>query len=116
MRLTREQARIIRRWGETTQYVSKVRLFGSYATGRATAQSDIDLAVTIGSDVDPGTVRGIYFAKGRQWQMKLTRLLARKVHVSLYNDPDTRIVRDSCDKCSVILFPSNAPVPSTMDR
>jgi predicted nucleotidyltransferase len=104
MSLTAEQARIIREWGKTTQYVSEVRLFGSHATGLTNEQSDIDLAIKIESN-DPGGVLGIYFALGQRWQDDLTRLLASKVHVGLYNDPGSDVVRQSCDKCSVTLFP-----------
>jgi predicted nucleotidyltransferase len=105
MSLTAEQSRTIREWGKTTQYVSEVRLFGSHATGLTTEQSDIDLAIKIESN-DPGnTVLGIYFALGEGWQDELGTLLASKVHVGLYNDPNSDVVRQSCDKCSVTLFP-----------
>ena len=105
MSLTSEQARTIREWGKTTQYVSEVRLFGSQATGLATEQSDIDLAIKVESN-DPGnTVLGIYLALSQRWEDKLSRLLASKVHVGLYNDPNSDVVRRSCDKCSVTLFP-----------
>ena len=105
MSLTTEQARIIREWGKTTQYVSEVRLFGSHATGLATEQSDIDLAIKIGSNAPGNTVLGIYFALGQRCQDELTRLLTSKDHVGLYNDPGSDIVRQSYDECSVTLFP-----------
>ena len=79
-------------------------MFGSQVSGNTTDESDIDLAITIGSD-DAGTVRAIYFAKGELWQAELTQLLNQKAHVSLYNDPDCKITRDSCDKCSRVLLP-----------
>ena len=75
MSLTAEQARTIREWGRTTQYVSEVRLFGSQATGLATEQSDIDLAITVHSNDSGNTVLGIYFALSQKWQDELTRLL-----------------------------------------
>jgi predicted nucleotidyltransferase len=105
MSITPEQAQAIGRWGATTQYVGEVRLFGSQATGEAKEGSDIDLAIKIESN-DPGnTVLGIYFARGEGWQDELGTLLAAKVHVGLYNDPNSDVVRQSCDKCSVTLFP-----------
>ena len=55
MNLTPEQSNTIRHWGEKTQHVNEIRLFGSRARGDGAEKSDIDLAVTIGSD-DPGTV------------------------------------------------------------
>src|SRR5262245_29212430 len=105
MSLTAEQSWTIREWGKATQYVSEVRLFGSHATGLATEQSDVDLAITIHTN-DPGnTVMGIYFALSRTWQDELTSLLGSKAHVGLYNDPHSDIVRQSCNECSVTLFP-----------
>jgi predicted nucleotidyltransferase len=105
--LTAEQSRTIREWGKRTQYVSEVRLFGSHATGLTNEQSDIDIAIKIIKieSNDPGRVLGIYFALDQRWQDDLTRLLASKVHVGLYNDPGSDVVRQSCDKCSVTLFP-----------
>ena len=90
--------------GRETQYVIEIRLFGSRARGNGGEKSDIDLAVTIGTD-DPGTVLGIYYARGQKWQAELTSLLGTKVHVGLYDDPEIDIVRRSCDDCSVMLFP-----------
>ena len=104
MNLTPEQTNTIRQWGEKTQYVIEIRLFGSRARGDGGEKSDIDLAVTIGTD-DPGTVLGIYYARGQKWQAELTSLLGTKVHVGLYDDPEIDIVRRSCDDCSVMLFP-----------
>ena len=84
--------------------MSEVRLFGSQATGLATEQSDIDLAIKVESN-DPGnTVLGIYLALSQRWEDKLSRLLASKVHIGLYNDPNSDVVRKACDKCSVTLF------------
>ena len=45
------------------------------------------------------------FAKLRDWQDELTPLLGAKVHVSLYDDPDSDLVRQSCQSCSVPMFP-----------
>ena len=104
MTLTPEQSNTIRHWGEKTQHVNEIRLFGSCARGDGVEESDIDLAVTIGSD-DPGTVLGIYYARGQKWQAELTSLLGTQVHVGLYDDPDMDIIRRSCDECSVVLFP-----------
>jgi predicted nucleotidyltransferase len=89
---------------EKAQHVREVRLFGSRARGDATEKSDIDLAVTIGSD-EPETVLAIYFSLAHKWQEELARLLGTKVHVGLYDDPGMDIVRRSCDECSVVLFP-----------
>ncbi|MGB0058081.1 MAG: hypothetical protein WBQ20_15300, partial [Methyloceanibacter sp.] len=64
----------------------------------------IDLAIKVESN-DPGnTVLGIYLALSQRWEDKLSRLLASKVHIGLYNDPNSDVVRQSCDKCSVTLF------------
>ena len=68
MTLTPEQSNTIRHWGEKTQHVNEIRLFGSCARGDGVEESDIDLAVTIGSD-DPGTVLGIGRLKGSYWPL-----------------------------------------------
>ena len=101
MNLTPEQSNTIRHWGEKTQHVNEIRLFGSRARGDGAEKSDIDLAVTIGSD-DPGTVLGIYYARGQKWQEELMGLLGgSKVHIGLYDDPDSDIVWRSCQECLV---------------
>ena len=46
MNLTPEQSNTIRHWGEKTQHVNEIRLFGSRARGDGAEKSDIDLAVT----------------------------------------------------------------------
>ena len=99
MSLTPDQLRAIPQWAKTTQYVAEVRLFGSKASG-----NDIDLAITIGAE-NPGTVRGIYIARSQRWQKELTELLGAKVHISLYDDPNSDVMRQACQKFSVVLFP-----------
>jgi predicted nucleotidyltransferase len=106
MDLTPGQACTIRHWAGAAQYVKEVRLFGSRARGRSKPDSDVDLAITIGDGTeDPDTIRGVYFAVGKNWQAELSALLCMRVHVGLYDSPDTKIVRQSCDVCSVLLFP-----------
>ena len=108
MNLTPEQSNTIRHWGEKTQHVNEIRLFGSRARGDGAEKSDIDLAVTIGSD-DPGTVLGIYYARGQKWQEELMGLLGgSKVHIGLYDDPNSDIVWRSCQECSGGALPIRA--------
>ena len=84
-----------------------MRFACSVAAQEATARrkATFDLSVSIGSD-DPGTVLGIYYARGQKWQEELMGLLGgSKVHIGLYDDPDSDIVWRSCQECSVVLFP-----------
>jgi predicted nucleotidyltransferase len=104
MDLTARQKWIIQDWAKRTPHVYEVRLFGSRARGPA-PDSDIDLALTVARDSNPGTVQGIYFALGKGWQDQLTRLLEVETHVALYNDPDPSPVPIACDTCSIVLFP-----------
>jgi len=105
--LTDDQVDKIQEWAAQTRYVKEVRLFGSRAKGSARPDSDIDLAITVGGS-DDGVVRGNYFAVGPEWQRQLSDLLGLNAHVGCYNDPDTDVVRRSCDECSLILFQRHA--------
>jgi predicted nucleotidyltransferase len=103
--LTQHQHDLIVSWADGVREISQVRLFGSRAVGSALPGSDIDLAVTVGhKPLKAQTVRSIWLAVGKQWDEELTTLLGHKVQVSLYNDPDSDIVRVSCDKASLRLL------------
>src|SRR6476659_2603908 len=97
MDLTEQQVRALNEWADKVRYVREVRLFGSRAKGGALADSDVDLALTLGGD-DPGTILGNYFALSQKWQDELTSLLGLKAHVALYNDSDSK-VRGYCEEC-----------------
>ena len=45
------------------------------------------------------------FAKLRDWQDELTPLLGAKVHVSLYDDPDSDLVRQSYKVAACLCSP-----------
>ena len=102
MDLTASQVRAIQEWAGNTRYVKEVRLFGSRAKGCAGPDSDIDLAITVGG-ITPAIIRANYYACGKQWQDELTSLLEWRVHVGLYNDPDSDLTRHECHRLSVLL-------------
>jgi hypothetical protein len=111
MDLTDEQVRAIQFWAESMSYVEEVRLFGKrakLAKGGAPADSDVDLALTLGGD-DPGTILGNYFALDETWQRELTGKLGLQAHVALYNEPDNDRVRRYCEAGCVVLFTRACP-------
>jgi predicted nucleotidyltransferase len=108
MDLTQHQQLTIQEWAGKTRYVKEVRLFGSRAKGCAQTDSDIDLAITVAGST-PVMIRANYYTDGKRWQDELTILLEWRVHVGLYNDPDSDLVRHECHQCSVLLFPLRSP-------
>jgi hypothetical protein len=57
----------------------------------------------------PVMIRANYYTDGKRWQDELTILLEWRVHLGLYNDPDSDLVRHECHQCSVLLFPLRSP-------
>jgi predicted nucleotidyltransferase len=103
--ITKEQIATIEQWAAKTPYVLEVRLHGSRAKGTSGPDSDIDLALTLGGD--PWIALANYYALGQQWQDAVTAALNAPAHIGLYNDPESAIVRTSCDHCCVLLFQRN---------
>jgi predicted nucleotidyltransferase len=102
--LTDSQVRAIQKWAAATPQVLEVRLFGSRAKGRARADSDVDLAVTVGGSKG-ATVPGNYVALANLWENHLRQATGLDVHIKQYNSTDSDRVRRWCDELSVVLFP-----------
>ena len=97
MDLTEQQVRYIQEWAERAGVVKTVRLYGSRAKGSARSDSDVNLALTV------GTSRYIRFLN--EWQKELSDALILKVMLKQYNSPADDTVRRYCDELSVVLFP-----------
>jgi predicted nucleotidyltransferase len=97
MDLTEQQVRYIQEWAEGTGVVETVRLYGSRAKDSARPDSDVDLALTVGT--------GNYVRFANEWQKELSDALILKVMLKQYNSPADDTVRRYCDEFSVVLFP-----------
>jgi predicted nucleotidyltransferase len=97
MDLTEQQVRYIQEGAERTGVVETVRLYGSRAKGSARPDSDVDLALTVGT--------GNYVRFANEWQKDLSDVLVLKVKLKQYNSPADDTVRRYCDEFSVVLFP-----------
>ena len=97
MDLTEQQVRYIQEWAERTVVVATVRLYGSRAKGSARSDSDVNLALTV------GTSHYVRFLN--EWQKELSDALILKVMLKQYNSPADDTVRRYCDEFSVVLFP-----------
>ena len=96
MDLTEEQVRYIQEWADRTGVVETVRLYGSRAKGNARPDSDVDLALTVGT--------GHYVRFADEWQRELSYALVLNVMLKQYNSPADDTVRRYCDEFSVVLF------------
>jgi predicted nucleotidyltransferase len=97
MDLTEQQVRYIQEWAERAGVVETVRLYGSRAKGIARSDSDVNLALTV------GTSQYVRFLN--EWQKELSDALILKVMLKQYNSPADDTVRRYCDEFSVVLFP-----------
>jgi predicted nucleotidyltransferase len=97
MDLTEQQVRYIEDWAERAGVVETVRLYGSRARGSARPDSDVNLALTV------GTSHYVRFLN--EWQKELSDALVLKVMLKQYNSPADDTVRRYCDELSVVLFP-----------
>ena len=97
MDLTEQQVRYIQEWAERAGVVKTVRLYGSRAKGSARSDSDVNLALTV------GTSHYVRFLN--EWQKELSDALILKVMLKQYNSPADDTVRRYCDEFSVVLFP-----------
>ena len=97
MDLTEQQVRYIQEWAERTGVVKTVRLYGSRAKGSARSDSDVNLALTVGTSH--------YVRILNEWQKELSDALILKVMLKQYNSPADDTVRRYCDEFSVVLFP-----------
>jgi predicted nucleotidyltransferase len=73
-----ELTKALRHFAERQPAISKLEVFGSVATGRATNASDLDLLVTFG----PGRPAGLdYFGWFEAMETALRHLLGLQVHL-----------------------------------
>jgi predicted nucleotidyltransferase len=82
MDLTEQQVRYIQEWAERAGVVVTVRLYGSRAKGSARSDSDVNLALTV------GTSHYVRFLN--EWQKELSGALILKVNVEAIQFPGRR--------------------------
>ena len=97
MELTKQQVRYIQEWAERRGVVETVRLYGSWAKGSARADSDVNLALTVGT--------GQCVRLPMSGKKELSDALVLKVRLKQYNSPADDSVRHYCDEFSVVQFP-----------
>ena len=85
MDLTEQQVRCIQEWAERAGVVETVRLYGSRAKGSARSDSDVNLALTV------GTSHYVRFLN--EWHKELSDALILKVMLKQYNSPADDTVR-----------------------
>jgi predicted nucleotidyltransferase len=95
--LTEQQVHYIQEWAERAGVVETVRLYGSRAKNSARPDSDVNLALTVGT--------GQYVGFVNEWQKELSDALVLKVMLKQYNSAADDTVRRYCDELSVVLFP-----------
>jgi predicted nucleotidyltransferase len=82
----------LRSWASGNDSIRQLWLFGSRATGRSRADSDVDLAVSLVPPVGKHNwALGNYVARGDEWQEQLKGIVGR--HVSLGTDKDAKVRR-----------------------
>ena len=82
MDLTEQQVRYIQEWAERAGVVETVRLYGSRAKGSARSDSDVNLALTVGT--------GQYVGFVSEWQKELSDALVLKVMLKAIQFPGRR--------------------------
>ena len=97
MNLTEQQVCCIQEWAERAGVVETVRLYGSRAKVSARSDSDVNLALTV------GTSHYVRFLN--EWHKELSDALILKVMLKQYNSPADDTVRRYCDEFSMVLFP-----------
>jgi predicted nucleotidyltransferase len=103
MDLTNDQLDTIRAWAASDPRVLEVRLFGSRAKGTSRPDSDVDLAITSGSNPSEDAYT-VYFFAARQWQPLLTKLLGVQADVERYDQETAPNVYRFCHEASVLLY------------
>jgi len=93
MELTKQQVRYIQEWAERRGVVETVRLYGSWAKGSARADSDVDLALTVGT--------GQYVRLPMSGKKELSDALVLKVRLKQYNSPADDSVRRRVQRSTV---------------
>jgi predicted nucleotidyltransferase len=71
----------IRSWAQLHSDVKEVWLYGSYARGEETGDSDLDLAVVPTGDSNEILVT--FICEAREWEEELQAVLPIKVHLEL---------------------------------
>ena len=87
-------------------------LYGSYARGDATPQSDVDVLVVLTGDTTPAdtkTAHEVMHALREKYSAHVSPIVASRERFDTYNQPLYRNVREDGE----LLFPENAPAVST---
>jgi len=100
MDLTSEQVATIVAWGELTEIVKEIILFGSRAKGTSRQDSDVDLALTL-THANPWPA---FLANGEQWQNDLRASTGLNVNLESLDGPEADKIRLYVGECSRILF------------
>src|ERR1044072_3196681 len=91
----------LRKWAARKEYISRVWIFGSRATGRFRDDSDIDIAIEINTSclALEKTPYGLWFENRTKFLRELRRFIPYKIQLVYYdeklNDLNVKYVSDS---------------------
>jgi predicted nucleotidyltransferase len=92
---------IVRKWASTVPYRIKVYAFGSRVKGTARPDSDLDLALEVLDNQDAWL---LWFGVHENWQRNLSKITGLKVHLELYEEDESPVLKNSLNEASVLLF------------
>jgi len=101
MYLSENQSAAIARWAERVPEIRRVVLFGSYAKGTATNDSDVDLAIEMSDDSD---ARSSFAARFSTWETELFEITRLDVSLDLLHPVQAPHTYAFVQACYVVIF------------
>jgi predicted nucleotidyltransferase len=101
MHLPEGKSEAIAKWASAKAEIEAVVLFGSYAKGTATAESDVDVAVKIHEAWRPLVM---YITDGEDWQSELRDLTGMEVNIELMHETEAPRAYSFIQHCYVVLY------------
>lgn len=94
----------LEQWAERNPCILKLWIYGSYAKGIQTEESDLDIAIKISKMPHDTNVLATFICEGDNWRKQLCELLNfKKVHLELV-DEDTAAIKQGLDENSILIY------------
>lgn len=101
--LDAETTSLLCKWTDENEYVRELWLFGSFAKGKATVASDIDLALRVRGD-HARTALGVCLSHREDWQAELESLTGRSVDLEPLDYGESAIVGPAVAEHGILIW------------
>jgi len=102
--LPQEAAHLVAEWASKKPQIQKVQFFGSRVKGTYHEKSDLDVAITIVTNLDECGGFSIWCRYGEKWVEELKAMIPCAVDAQWEAGQETKIIQDGLKEASYLVY------------